>query len=508
MPSIESLESFYKEYDCSCNAPLSCKKPLETAEQMRGAKFCLECGFPATLSIGSEIKGKRGNYKVTKFLGVRGFGRLYAGVHNQEPVIIKEYLLPKRSFNQDEASKRKKTFERVAGVNLADGREQNFRLIQTWEAISDLKGEHCYLITKDAEPTETLNQYLINQGGMKAPQVREFLSQSLQTLIFLHTQKLRFPSGQVQKGLEHGNISLDSILIKLESNKQFFTIFFCDLAKWESLFISAKLPQQKANSYKQDLESLGYAAFYLWLGRTTHPNTGKKIDAAEHELLPDTDNDLKQFIYRLLGFDAPFQDAETARQALLGLYVENPEEEEEIQHSSKKKRKKKKRFPILFVLLGVVAFLFLGGGILYYLLGIGKVEERKDIGSNKTFRFFSEVPNIDSGEFAYTSAKNSTWDFILQQEPVNANKLEKLLENPRRDVNVTFKHEVNSTNDKQSPIEKVQSQDKDFAIVATTNSIPESMGNNMDSDKIAYDALIVFVGARNNNTKLVRALEG
>ena len=238
---MPSLESFYKEYNCSYNAPLSCDRPLETAQQIKGAKFCLECGFPATLPMEAEIKGNRGSYQVTKFLGVRGSGRLYAGVQlkNREPVIIKEYLLPSRCFNQDEALKRKETFKRVGGVNLADGRQQNFRLIQTWEAIADEKGERCYLITKDTEPSQTLGQYLIAQGAMKAPQVREFLNQALQTLIFLHTQKLRFPSNQVLHGLEHGNINLDSILIKLD-NPQFFLIYFCDLAKWENFIYTSK----------------------------------------------------------------------------------------------------------------------------------------------------------------------------------------------------------------------------------------------------------------------------
>ena len=90
-------------------------------------------------------------------------GRLYSGTqsNNREPVIIKEYLLPQNSFNEDEALKRKETFKRIAGVNLADGREQNFRLIKTWEAIADEKGERCYLITKDTTPSETLGLYLL-----------------------------------------------------------------------------------------------------------------------------------------------------------------------------------------------------------------------------------------------------------------------------------------------------------------------------------------------------------
>ncbi|MCC5632292.1 hypothetical protein LC613_32150 [Nostoc sphaeroides CHAB 2801] len=138
---MDFIESFYKEYSCSYNAPLSCDRPLITSQQIKGAKFCLECGFPATLPIEMEIKGNWGSYQVTKFLGVRGLGRLYAGIHlkDKQPVIIKEYLLPVRCFNENETLKRKETFKRVGGVNLADGRQQNFRLIQTWEAISQMK---------------------------------------------------------------------------------------------------------------------------------------------------------------------------------------------------------------------------------------------------------------------------------------------------------------------------------------------------------------------------------
>jgi hypothetical protein len=39
---------------------------------------------------------------------------------------------------------------------------------------------------------------------MAAPLVREVLNQTLQTLQFLHTQKLRLPSGQIRQGITHG----------------------------------------------------------------------------------------------------------------------------------------------------------------------------------------------------------------------------------------------------------------------------------------------------------------
>ncbi len=72
-------EYLYKEYSCSRNAPLNCDRPLQTALEIPGAKFCLECGFPATLALNSEIKGNRGIYQVGKFLCMRSMGGYILG---------------------------------------------------------------------------------------------------------------------------------------------------------------------------------------------------------------------------------------------------------------------------------------------------------------------------------------------------------------------------------------------------------------------------------------------
>ena len=131
-------------------------------------------------------------------MGTRGWGRLYSGLHlkDKQPVVIKEYLLPKRCFNAEETFSRKESFKRIGGVNLADGRVQNFRVLNTWEAIADEKGERCYLITKDVGPKQTVREYLREKGAMTPNRVRELLNQALQTLEFLHSHKLRLPSQQ------------------------------------------------------------------------------------------------------------------------------------------------------------------------------------------------------------------------------------------------------------------------------------------------------------------------
>ncbi len=280
---MPSIESFYKEYPCSYNSPLNCHKPIETIQEVKDAKFCFECGFPANLPEEAEIKGNRGSYQVTKFLGVRGFGRLYSGVEikDKQPVLIKEYLLPSRSFNKDETFKRKENFKRIGGVELADGRVQNFRLIQTWEAIAPEQGERCYLITKDVQPSQTLTQYLKQYGAMAPEQVREFLDEVLQTLVFMHSQKLRFPSNQVQRGLVHGNINLNSVLIKVE-NKQRFVAYLCDVGIWENLFIPPSISQPGVATIAQDLEALGLVAFQLWVGKT------HSVDPKDNQAWPQT----------------------------------------------------------------------------------------------------------------------------------------------------------------------------------------------------------------------------
>ncbi len=260
------FERFYKEYHCSRNAPLSCDQPQQTVQQLPGAKFCLECGFPVTLADKAEIRGNRGTYQVISFLGSRGMGRLYSGIQlsDSQPVAIKEYLLPNRCFNAEETRQRQDTFVRVAGLSPADGKTQDFRLISSWEAIADQQGERCYLVTKgNLDISQTLSHYLREKGAMTPPQVREVLNQTLQTLQFLHSQKLRLPSGQVRQVLAHGNLSLDSLLL-VENNQQFY-IYLCDLAAWERLFDPPSVPPLNPKP-EQDLVALGRVAFYLWVG--------------------------------------------------------------------------------------------------------------------------------------------------------------------------------------------------------------------------------------------------
>ncbi len=501
---MASFESFYQEYPCSYNSPLNCDRPFQTAQQIKGAKFCLECGFPATLPQEAEIKGNQGTYQIVSFVGVRGLGRLYSGVQlkDKQPVIIKEYLLPNRSFNENETLKRKETFKRVGGVSLADSRIQNFRLVETKEAIADEKGERCYLITQGIESSQTLGKYLIEKGAMTSPDVREVLNQSLQTLQFLHTQKLRFPSNQTQLGITHGNISLDSTLIKVENNQK-FSIYFCDLAIWENLFIPPIIPQPAPARPEQDLESLGLLAFYLWTGRTTNFLSNQPLDPRDNQQWPDTDSHLKQFIYRLIGLESPFESAEAARQALLELPKEDRGKTSVRSTSS---QVIEKRFPMPLLLLGILTLLLLGGGILYWLLGRKTDNPNQYIQWSRLVRNFSEVSNVPSGQFTYTGEKDSTWSYVLTQ-PVDNSRFRDLLTNPKPDATATFNYESVLSPNVNNPIksiEEVQTSKKDFAITSLVNNITDKLAKK----PVAYDGLLVFVAFNKRDSNLANALGG
>ncbi|MBD2343798.1 substrate-binding domain-containing protein [Anabaena subtropica] len=499
------IESFYREYPCSYNAPLNCDRPLQTAQQIQGAKFCLECGFPATLPQEAEIKGSRGSYQITQFLSVRGRGRLYSAIQlkDKQPVIIKEYLLPNRCFNQEETTQRQETFKRIGGVNLADGRIQNFRLVQTWEAIADEKGERCYLITKDTKASQTLKQYLTENGAMTPSQMREFLNQALQTLVFLHTQKLRFPSNQIQQGLTHGNINLDSILIKIEKNQQFY-IYFCDLAIWENLFIPSAITFPDTKKPEQDLEALGLVGFYLWVGRTTNYSSGQLLDPKESQICPNNDNYLKQFLYRLMGLDQPFENAESARQALLKLPQAN--DINNLQQSSAH-QETENSFRSRIIWLIILALLLLAGGIWYYFWQRQPSDENKYLAWNSLIDTFSDVSNVPPGKFTYTGEINGTWSSILKERPSSERRLQDLLTKPKPEVEATFNYqEVQSKNlpDRSQPIEEVRNGQKYFAIT----SLADQITDDLDRKQVSYDGLLVFVAFNKKNFNLPQALDG
>jgi len=503
---MDLSDSIYQKYPCLSGNPLKCDLPLQTIQEYQGAKFCIECAFPATLPEKSEIKGSRGIYQVKNYLGARGWGRLYSGVQvkDKQPIVIKEYLLPNRYFNSSEVLARKETFKRIGGVNLADGKVQNFRIINTWEVIADEKGERCYLITQDVESQQTLREYLREKGAMTSTDVREVLNQALQTLEFLHTQKLCLPSQQIQQGLAHGNISLDSLLITQVKNQNFY-IFLCDLANWENLFIPPAINQPALATFPQDLESLGKVAFYLLAGRDTNYTNSQLLSPGEPQNWHTNDKNLQQYLFHLIGLEAPFDSAESARQALLTLPSEN------YQHNSHQQsfeEEKQQKLPHrLLIALTCLILLLLGGGIWYWFSRKSVPSEEYTKWYNLQYEKFSDIELLP-GNFNYTAESNSTWNVVLSQN-VEGETVKEILTNPYRQAKSIFNYipikSENITNISQ-PIEEVKNNNRYFAVTSLGDKIKS---HNLEKRQIAYDGLLVFVESRRNKSlSLHQKLQG
>lgn len=478
---MPTTDPFSRSYRCWQNAPLSCDRPLKTAQDVPNAKFCLECGFPAILPKQAEIRGNRGVYRVIEFVRSQGMGRLYKGVQvgDGKPVVIKEYLLPSRCFNAEEARERKAKFGQIAGMSLVNNQSQDFRLITPWEAIADRQGDRCYLITLgNIAAAPNLSQVLQQNGAMPTEQVRDLLAQVLQTLQFLYTQKLRLPSGQVRVGMAHGNLNLESLILTENSY-----IYTCDLAAWERLFdpppSTFPIPEPAP-----DLLALGHVAFYLGLGRAMELKSEQPPDPRDVQLWSNTDPALKEFLYHLLGLETPFPSAEAARQALLQL----PSAKVAVTAPRTTEDKSLERRRQLFWLVGLPLLLLLGG-LLWLVWSKSYREEGTEFADfQRLVSSFKDVNTIVAGSYPYT-AEDGTWTTVVGKRPLSDRLLNDIFTRPRTDIAAEFNYKKH----KFSPLQAVEQQNNqaNFAITSLVDKLPVTL----NTKQVAYDGLLVFVPA-------------
>lgn len=481
-----SLKSGYPKYRCRVGNPLHCEFPQQTLQQDPTATACRECGFPTPLSPETKIRGNRGIYQIDRLLGSRGRGRLYQAVRlpDRQPIVIKEYLLPKPYFNREEIRMRQEAFTRLAGLDLADGRVQDFRLIAPLEAIADSRREGGYLVSPgnlDAYPT--LASYLKQTGALTGKQVRDGLNQVLQSLEFLHGQKYRLPSGLVQQGLSHGNLSLDSLLIV--PNFQGFFLYLCDLALWEDLFTPPQV-QPQSHSPAEDLEQLGYVAFYSLAGKTQEPESGKPLDPTVDKHWPPVDPALKDFIFNLMGIGTnPFNSAEAAHQALLKLRLATVAIEPTLESPLTETAQTQSRSSRLYLwLLGILGLLVLG-------ILVGWLWRRNNpnnaIATEPLPCCIEQVSGVPSGRFTYTAQRDSTGDYIMQRENLIAlgRTLEGELETRQPKLQLSYQPQPSV----EEALAVVHSAEADFALTSAIDDLDATL----NYEEIAYDSLVIFV---------------
>lgn len=503
--SIHVSTPHYSQYRCVQADPLSCL-PAATSAKRR----CDRCDFPGWLPIKGELVGKKGRYSIVKRLGSRGIGRQYAGVdiQSEEPVVIREYLLPHRYFSREEQRDRQEKFVNLAGLTLADGRTLDLRIVAPIEAIADSAGNRCYLIAPALDSSPTLNRYCAQHGPLPSQTIFQILDQVLQSLTCLHEQKFLLPTGQTQSGLVHGNIDLDTLLWvhtdrpkirplptssaaiaptyldSLTAPDGF--VYLTDLSLWEKLFDPANANASYPD-YQQDLNALGEVAFFLLngatLGTDAKPlNPRMKSDWPEGTPLP-----LKSFIMRLTGIEAPFSSAESARAALLSLPVETAVSQYEYRTDELLPQKidwYKRALPLLIV--AALAAL----GTLGWLL----LRSRRPLYAEPPIPSccLDTVAAVPDGEYVYASPKSAYWYPLFRSTPdANSASLsaQPTIFDRIKETHPELSVKGRAAESVEDAIATIQAGQAEFAVVPLTADLPPDI----TSTTIAYDTLVPIV---------------
>ncbi len=422
----------------------------------------------------SEIRGRLGYYKAETYLGERGRGHLFGAVDltSKRPVIIKEFLLPATEFTRADALQRQSSFKRLAGIQLADGRVQDFRLIQPIEAIADTESqERCFLVTDIHDDAPTLRQQLHRTGPFPAAQVREIVSQMLQTLDFLHKQKFSFPSGVIQNGLIHGNLTLDSVLWAEYQSQPF--VYLADLLLWEQCFDPAsqqwRSTRVTVDSVQQDLRAVGEIGEALLQG------------ALQDEPIPIEPS--LRFIFDALQ-TAKFDSAETARRELLRLSPRSPIGMAPLDPAIVQAPPPKSPLtPLLLLsLLGLIA----GAFILWPRL---RSTEARLLPPPLTVSTccLAEISAVPAGEYVYTAVENGIWWKVLQQRNLlqQGQSLPDALNLAQPKLQLRYV----PTPSLDQVLEQVRTGAVEFAVLPFIDELP----GDLLAQEIAYDGLAAVV---------------
>ncbi|MFG6107568.1 hypothetical protein U2F10_35405 [Leptothoe sp. EHU-05/26/07-4] len=508
--TIQPLPPYYRQYRCTQGDPLTCQEHISQPGEPTSL-ICTQCYFPVWLAPKQHLIGKRGEYEIIKPLGRRGISRLYEGINldTDDPIIIQEFLLPSRYFNQEEQRNYQEQFLGLAGITLVDGRSQDIRIVDPFDTIVDQSGDRCYLITLGFNRTATLNEYCARHGPFNDSMVRDLLNQALQTLIFLHQQRFAVPTGQAQQGVIHGNLNLNSLLWAAnthDSPPQGF-VYLTDFHIWTNLFDPASLERgdlgaQDELSIQDDLQSLGKVAFWILHG-TTVDDHGYLLNPRLNRHWPKAiDKELKQFICQLIGIESSFESAEIARNELLKLPPKpaiNQIEKRAAEILPTQKPWYRRVMP--WPLLSFLALAALGDLVWWFLWRSQRAQVAQRVPSPCCLK---DVDGIPSGEYTYAIPDSAYWQPLFQPTPNSQDRTtiidntSGLLDQITQQQSKLFFKRYHPKNDDETnlantsiddAITAVRTDQADFAIVPMLAKLPIDVTATI----IAYDSLVPIV---------------
>lgn len=497
--------------------------PTQTRSQTIGSSVAVK---DSTL-IGQTLTGRRSKYQVEASISESDPARsllpgsnnaqLYRGSRspNHLPVLIKEYDLTE--FNSREMRQAKEKLERLDSLNFRSGGVQDFRLVVPSDTFLDQTAKRGYVITAYiSEDRLSLRDYLIQEkrkGKMGIPpsEVRQILTQVLQTLWFMHNHPVRFADGAVQRGIAHGNLNLDSLLripdrLSNGSNQPQFYIYVNDLGIWKEPF---QMPTQDSpvsvtpnQPVKRDLIHVGIIGFYLLVGETEgYPDRFADPKAHPHWEKVN-DEPLKAIIRQLLGLDrtVSFNNADEVRQALERAIPipDTPAADQPNQTLSPSSDHRWWFFlASLLMLLGAI-----GMGLLawQWLSKIPKVEQ---ILSGEPL---SQLTAIDVPNQTFQYSISDTWRDVLGRGRVAADStFAEVL--TQRDIRFSRYQEDNRLpHDDPTLLAKLRTGEISFVL----GTWDEATQQDLQHQVVAYDGVVVFVAFSDpeRSRNVAKALDG
>lgn len=492
-------------------------QPPQTARHLtldHGTTGQLLVGQATSSSQDIILRGRKGKYRRTTRLTSTAKFNLYQGtqISSHKRVLIKEYFLSEREFNQSEVQACKDQFINATNLNFKTNGGQDFRLVLPWDSIASSKSAErsCYLITEPVPHSICLRDYINQRGAVPAAQVREILKQVLQTLWFLHNQRVRLGNGAIQRELAHGNLNLDSLLVvsshSLSGLKEpQLQVYVTDLGIWEQPFISPHLNAVKLPS-SPDLTDLGKVAVSLLTGMTLiEPVIGRAINPEiNSQWIAVQDQPLKRFVRQLLRLErAPFSSAFTAREALLTL--PEPQVSSEVGQPVDNESEDSIDLPrwiLVAVGLGMLGILFA-----IALWGVRSLRSQqsspltssaKTCSSAQASAAEGELPPcrlsqvVLPSRFTYAVETGGSWEYALQKTGLVGENVA-LIDALRTRHRVLGQSPKPAFISSESAIAQIKSGQTNFALISQFNQQPLDLGTDLIAIPVAYDGLGVFV---------------
>lgn len=440
------------------------------------------------LQENQEIRGRRGRYRCVGKISREGEQfRLYPGIHSStnQPVLIKEYLLPEIQFNRQEIKVCKTEFAFINEINLKSPSGQDFRIAIPLETIAPPREKRCYSILEPLGDNITLKEYIAREGALTPSQVVEFLDQVLQTLWFLHTRHFSLIDGSNQNGTAHGNLNLDTIFIVINEQSKLL-VYLADLALWEHIFLPPNLDKPKI-SYAQDLIDLGAICASLLLGKTEIDDRHLFLGSDdEEENWLEIDEVLGRYILQLLQLKDRFDSALTARQELLRLKKNQAfdfQQEAVARPDDELAQNKSGRIQFLIITATVILLSGLFGAA-FVLFNRDRSNLYGDAGENVAPCCMNKV-NLPAGNVNY-AAEKGIWSYILERPGfVSSSKTIKEEFQARQPLLQQYSYQGG----KQDTLAAIQKGEINFALGAWNNDLPEDL----EQEVVAFHGIAVYV---------------